>query len=191
MPVLSCLRPAADAPVAMDDEDEYPTARRARAFSRLGDAPALDTSDFAILPYDVICHVLRFALAEHKASCVGEAGFVPSHTLARTPPARAVASSFPTTDQQESPIGLRGLRSLQRAQPDDAELASLEPLTWSPLRAEEYVSQTLGLPRVGSLLARRHVNGATLAAMSRTDQSVPSHKGSGWRPRTRTSSSIS
>ena len=101
--------------------------------------------------------VLRFALAEHKASCAfGEAGFVPSHTLARTPPARAVASSFPTTDQQESPIGLRGLRSLQRAQPDDAELASLEPLTWSPLRAEEYVSQTLGLPRVGSLLARRH-----------------------------------
>ena len=64
MPVLSCLRPAADAPVAMEDEDEYPTARRARAFSRLVDAPAHDTSDFAILPYDVICHVLRFALAE-------------------------------------------------------------------------------------------------------------------------------
>ena len=42
MPVLSCLRPAADAPVAMEDEDEYPTARRARAFSRLGDAPAHD-----------------------------------------------------------------------------------------------------------------------------------------------------
>ena len=42
MPVLSCLRPAADAPVAMDDEDEYPTARRARAFSRLVDAPAHD-----------------------------------------------------------------------------------------------------------------------------------------------------
>ena len=38
--------------------------------------------------------VLRFALAEHKASCAfGEAGFVPSHTLARTPPARAGASS--------------------------------------------------------------------------------------------------
>ena len=47
MPVLSCLRPAADAPVAMEDEDEYPTARRARAFSRLVDAPAHDTSDFA------------------------------------------------------------------------------------------------------------------------------------------------
>ena len=47
MPVLSCLRPAADAPVAMDDEDDYPTARRARAFSRLVDAPAHDTSDFA------------------------------------------------------------------------------------------------------------------------------------------------
>ena len=124
--------------------------------------------------------VLRFALAEHKASCAfGEAGFVPSHTLARTPPARAVASSFPTTDQQESPIGLRGLRSLQRAQPDDAELASLEPLTWSPLRAEEYVSQTLGLPRVGSLLARRHVNGATLAAMSRTDLVRPEPQGLG------------
>ena len=124
--------------------------------------------------------VLRFALAEHKASCgFGEAGFVPSHTLARTPPARAVASSFPTTDQQESPIGLRGLRSLQRAQPDDAELASLEPLTWSPLRAEEYVSQTLGLPRVGSLLARRHVNGATLAAMSRTDLVRPEPQGLG------------
>ena len=133
--------------------------------------------------------VLRFALAEHKASCVGEAGFVPSHTLARTPPARAVASSFPTTDQvtssfpttdqQASPIGLRGLRSLQRAQPDDAELASLEPLTWSPLRAEEYVSQTLGLPRVGSLLARRHVNGATLAAMSRTDLVRPEPQGLG------------
>ena len=123
--------------------------------------------------------VLRFALAEHKASCAGEAGFVSSHTLARTPPARAVASSFPTTDQQESPIGLRGLRSLQRAQPDDAELASLEPLTWSPLRAEEYVSQTLGLPRVGSLLARRHVNGATLAAMSRTDLVRPEPQGLG------------
>ena len=133
--------------------------------------------------------VLRFALAEHKASCVGEAGFVPSHTLARTPPARAVASSFPTTDQvtssfpttdqQASPIGLRGLRSLQRAQPDDAELASLEPLTWSPLRAEEYVSQTLGLPRVGSLLARRHVNGATLAAMSRNDLVRPEPQGLG------------
>ena len=52
MPVLSCLRPAADAPVAMEDEDEYPTARRARAFSRLVDAPAHDTSDFAILAYD-------------------------------------------------------------------------------------------------------------------------------------------
>ena len=39
--------------------------------------------------------MLRFALAEHKASCAfGEAGFVPSHTLARTPPARAVASSL-------------------------------------------------------------------------------------------------
>ena len=144
--------------------------------------------------------MLRFALAEHKASCAfGEAGFVPSHTLARTPPARAVASSFPTTDQvtssfpttdqvtssfpttdqQASPIGLRGLRSLQRAQPDDAELASLEPLTWSPLRAEEYVSQTLGLPRVGSLLARRHVNGATLAAMSRTDLVRPEPQGLG------------
>ena len=124
--------------------------------------------------------MLRFALAEHKASCgFGEADFVPSHTLARTPPARAVASSFPTTDQQESPIGLRGLRSLQRAQPDDAELASLEPLTWSPLRAEEYVSQTLGLPRVGSLLARRHVNGATLAAMSRTDLVRPEPQGLG------------
>ena len=124
--------------------------------------------------------MLRFALAEHKASCAfGEAGFVPSHTLARTPPARAVASSFPTTDQQESPIGLRGLRSLQRAQPDDAELASLEPLTWSPLRAEEYVSQTLGLPRVGSLLARRHVNGATLAAMSRNDLVRPEPQGLG------------
>ena len=47
MPVLSCLRPAADAPVAMEDEDEYPTTRRARAFSRLVDAPAHDTSDFA------------------------------------------------------------------------------------------------------------------------------------------------
>ena len=42
MPVLSCLRPAADAPVAMEDEDEYPTARRARAFRRLVDAPAHD-----------------------------------------------------------------------------------------------------------------------------------------------------
>jgi hypothetical protein len=31
----------------MEDEDEYPTARRARAFSRLVDAPAHDTSDFA------------------------------------------------------------------------------------------------------------------------------------------------
>ena len=90
-----------------------------------------------------------------------------------------MASSFPTTDQKESPIGLRGLRSLQRAQPDDAELASLEPLTWSPLRAEEYVSQTLGLPRVGSLLARRHVNGATLAAMSRTDLVRPEPQGLG------------
>ena len=63
MPVLSCLRPAADAPVAMEDEDEYPTARRARAFSRIVDAPAHDNHTYK-----------RYNLGKDQTQAVGRRG---------------------------------------------------------------------------------------------------------------------
>lgn len=174
MPALKPLK--AD---VMKQPDEDPAAQCQYCMKRVPrsrmTAHIAEACKMAFVPCPRGCgkRVLRFALAEHKASCAfGEAGFIPAHSLSRTPPARAVASSV---TEQESPIGLRGLRALRHK--DDGELAAA--LTWSPSKAEAYMAQTLDLPAVGALLARRHVNGATLAAMSLTDLIGPEPQGLG------------
>jgi hypothetical protein len=174
MPALKPLK--AD---VMKQPDEDPAAQCQYCMKRVPrsrmTAHIAEACKMAFVPCPRGCgkRVLRFALAEHKASCAfGEAGFIPAHSLSRTPPARAVASSV---TEQESPIGLRGLRALRHK--DDGELAAA--LAWSPSKAEAYVAQTLDLPAVGALLARRHVNGATLAAMSLTDLIGPEPQGLG------------